>query len=57
MDGHGPVHHSGWATGSTSFDDDAGFAVVVGAEGQGTMASVLDAGGGEVPVPIFDTAE
>lgn len=46
---------AGWATGSTSFDDDAGFAVVVGAEGQGTLASVLEAGGGEVPGIAFES--
>lgn len=46
---------AGWATGSTSFDDDAGFAVVVGAEGQGTLASVLVAAGGAVPGITFTT--
>ena len=46
---------AGWATGSTSFDDDAGFALVVGAEDQGTLASVLEAGGGKVPGIAFET--
>ena len=46
---------SGWATGSTSFDDDAGVAVVTGGASSPSLATVLTAAGGNVPGIAFGT--
>jgi hypothetical protein len=46
----------GWATGSTEFDDDTGFAVVTGGAGSPSLFSVLSAAGGTVPGIVFGTS-
>lgn len=48
---------TGWATGTTSFDDDAGVAVVTGGTSGGpSLATVLGAWGGAVPGIAFGVA-
>jgi hypothetical protein len=46
---------AGWATGATSFDDDAGFAVVTGGAGQPSLEATLSGAGGTVPGIAFST--